>query len=242
MKIRDIGSTNLRCIACSHEWRVNSYISKSKEGPFIKRSGMIISCPQCNGCRNLKIMSHLRKDFLDMANMDIALPYVLKNEGEGYEGPPNIDQPTHSGIIAADVAKYRNVDIRSITINMMMALTQEEIRDIYLQDYWNKMRLGEINDQPIATAIFDCGVNRGIGIGIRYAQMSCNKKGAGLTIDGAMGPKTVEAINQQTRGTFIQNLVHLMDAGYQAIADSKPYDVKYLNGWLARSNRLLTLI
>lgn len=242
MKASDVGSTKLRCIACSHEWQVPFRVHKGRVGPFIKRSGQVMSCPQCGGCRNLKISSHLRKDFVDMADFEASLPYVLKNEGVGYEAPPQTDQPTHSGIISADVAKFRGVNISTITIAMMMNLSQGEIADIYRKEYWDAMRLGEVNDQSIATAIFDCGVNRGLGIAGRYTQMACNKKGSALIVDGSIGNRTIEAINQQTRGMFIHNLVFLMDAGYQAIVDSKPYDVKYIKGWLNRSNRLLTLI
>jgi lysozyme family protein len=242
MKVSEVGATKLKCHACSYVWQIPARAYVTSAYPFVKRSGMVMSCPQCKGSRNLKIVHYLRKDFQEVADFEAALPYILKNEGTGYEGPPATDQPTNSGIISADVAQYRKVNISTITVSIMMRLTQQEIHDIYLQCYWNAMRLSEINDQAIATAIFDCGVNRGIGIGAKYAQRVCNMKNLGLVIDGKIGDNSLVAINQLSRAYFIQNLVHMMDSGYDAIAVTHPEKARFLKGWLARSNRLLTLI
>lgn len=177
-----------------------------------------------------------------MSNFITALPYVIQNEGIGYEGYPETDQPTNTGIIAADVAKYRNVNIDTITVEIMKSLSKEEINDIYLHQYWNPMRLSEVNDPGTATAIFDCGVNRGLSVGVKYAQRACNLYGGALVVDGVMGMRSLAAVNKISRATFINQYVALVLAGYEAIISEHPIDERYKNGWFARANRMLTLI
>lgn len=177
-----------------------------------------------------------------MSDFKTALPYVIQNEGTGYETAPMTDQPTNTGIIADDIARHRNVPLNNITAEDVKNLSIREIEDIYLQLYWNAMRLGEINDQGIATTIFDCGVNRGNRIGIKYAQRACNSLGGGLVVDGQMGLHTLASINTMPRDKFIRHFVTLMEAGYDAIIADHPGDAKYHRGWFSRCNRLLTLI
>lgn len=177
-----------------------------------------------------------------MAEISLSLPYVYKNEGVGYETYPATDQPTNTGIIAADVAKYRGVKLSRIAPQDVKDLTPEEIEAIYLQQYWNPLRLSEVNDQGIATCVFDSGVVRGIGIGAKYAQRTCNSLGSSLVIDGQIGLHTLAALNIQSRPQFIRQYVALMEAGYDAIIESHPGDARYKKGWYSRASRLLTLI
>lgn len=177
-----------------------------------------------------------------MAEISLSLPYVFQNEGIGYETYPATDQPTNTGIIAADVAIYRHVPLSQVTANDVKNLTRDEINAIYLEQYWNPMRLGEVNDQAVATTIFDSGVVRGIGIGVKYTQRTCNSLGGALVVDGQIGAHTLAAVNKLDRASFIRRFVLLMDAGYDAIVAHNPHDARYLHGWLARASKLLTLI
>lgn len=177
-----------------------------------------------------------------MAAFNVSLPYVITNEGTGYEGPPITDQPTNTGIIAADVAKYRMVPLSSITIEIMKSLTYQEIEDIYLQQYWNPLRLSEVIDQSMATCIFDISVNRGLTVGPKYAQRVCNLNGGALVVDGVVGTRSLAAINSQDRKAFIRHMVSMMESGYDSIIAAHPVDEKYRRGWFNRANRLLTLI
>lgn len=177
-----------------------------------------------------------------MANLKTALEYVLQNEGIGFEDYPRTDQPTNSGIIARDIAIHRNVPLSHITRTDVKDLTPQEIESIYREQYWQKIRGDEIEDGRVATAIFDCSVVRGYGVGVKYTQRICNMLGGALVLDGQMGLQTLGALNQMNRGPFIRHLELLMAAGFEAIAHAHPVDQRYLNGWLSRAKRLLTLI
>ena len=177
-----------------------------------------------------------------MSDFNEALEYVLGNEGTGYSGPPENDQPTNSGITAAAVAEFRGVPASSITARDIQNLLGGEINAIYKKLYWDALQLGSVTDQAIATCIFDTGVNRGIGVGAKYAQRACNINGSQLVADGRVGFATLSALNQAKRGPFIRVFQSLEAAGYLAILAAHPEDARYENGWMARSRRLLTLI
>lgn len=176
-----------------------------------------------------------------MAKLEACLPYVLANEG-GYSEPPLNDQPTNYGIIANSLAKYRKVPVDQITKQDIMNLTVMEATEIYRLHYWNPLRLDEVNDHAIATAILDVGVVRGISVGAKYAQRVCNQLGAALVVDGLIGFRSLAAINACEREKFIRAYENLDAAGFLAIIAHNPKMHIFERGWLARAHRLLSLI
>lgn len=175
-----------------------------------------------------------------MAKLEDCLGYVLQNEG-GYGEPPEDDQPTNFGVIAEDIAKYRNVPVATITVGDIRALTLMEATEIYRLQYWNPLRLDQVINQNIATCILDTGVQRGLGVGAIYAQRVCNLLGAALVVDGIIGSSTIAALNKCDQAKFIKAYENLEAAGYLAIISAHPMDLKYKHGWMARAARLLTL-
>lgn len=176
-----------------------------------------------------------------MAKLELSMPYLIFNEG-GYGEPPEDDQPTNYGIIAADISIYRNVPISSITRDDIKNLTMIEATAIYNLQFWQPLRLDQVNDQNIATCIFDTAVQRGLSVGAIYAQRVCNLLGGALVADGILGSYTVAALNKCDRTLFIKNYENMEVAGYVAIIAAHPKDAIYRHGWMTRAQRLLTLI
>jgi len=169
-----------------------------------------------------------------MADLNLSMPYVLQNEG-GY----TVDDggPTNFGIVEQDLATYRGIPVSTITAEDIKNLTVAEATAIYAKEYWQPMGLSAVNDQSIATAIFDAGVNMGIGTGARLAQ-----RVVGATGDGIIGPNTLLAINTWTRANFIPPFANAVLTHYQGIVASDPGKYsRYFPGWSARAKRLLTL-
>lgn len=175
-----------------------------------------------------------------MAKIENSMNYLLANEG-GF----TIDDggPTMWGIVISDVAEFRGVPASSITEDDMRKLGVAEATAIYKKQYWDAMSLDSINDQNVATCIFDTGVNRGISIGAKYAQKTADAMGGSLNIDGKIGPLSIAGINACSRAAFIRRYESLVWSGYQAIVESNPgkYSI-YLKGWDSRAQKLLTLI
>lgn len=177
-----------------------------------------------------------------MAKFEDSIQYIFSNEGVGYEEPPATDQPTNTGIIADDIATFRNIPISLVTAITVKMLTMTEIMAIYKNNYWMRLRLDEVDDQGIATCIFDTGVNRGLSVAVKYTQRVCNMLGAALVVDGQLGLHTIVAIKKCNRGQFIRAFENLEAAGYMAIIAAHPRDEKYRAGWMARTKRLFSLI
>lgn len=177
-----------------------------------------------------------------MADFDKALEYVVENEGRGYETWPQTDQPTNTGIIAADISEWKKIPKARVSAEDVKNLSWSDIRAIYKQFYWDKIRGDEIFDQGIATCVFDTCVVRGLGTGIKYAQRTCNLLGGALVVDGEIGLRTLASLNQIPREKFIKVYENLEAAGYLAIVSAHPEDERYLKGWLNRAKRLFSLI
>lgn len=176
-----------------------------------------------------------------MADIESSIEYVLENEG-GYAEPPLVDQPTKYGVIAADIAKFRNCPIETVSVQDIKDLTKLEATEIYRTQYFDVIQGNKIADQKIATCIFDTAVNRGVQVSVKYTQRALNMSGGNLSVDGIMGSKTLFLLNQVYRPTFIKRFESFEWSGYLAILAEHPEDEKYRNGWMERANKLLTLI
>lgn len=174
-----------------------------------------------------------------MSNIDKALAYLFPNEGGYTNDPDDPGGPTNWGITLGDLSRHRGHIVSAIDVKNM---TKAEATDIYREKYWKPLGCNLIEHDGIATAIFDMGVLRGIGIPPKYAQQICNAHGSKLTVDGKIGPFTAKAINAMDPKVFIAEYKAKCDQGFRDIVARKPVLGKYLKGWLNRSRRLLTLV
>lgn len=173
-----------------------------------------------------------------MATLELSMPYLLENEG-GYTDKP---VPTNHGIEPIDLANYLREPVSTITAEDIKTLSMSTVNAIYREQFWNKMNLNLVDDQRVATCIFDTGVQRGKDIAAMYAQKICIAYGHPIVLDGYLGPRTAIAINSLTRSAFIRFFAQLEWAGYEAILSAHPDDEIYRRGWEARAKKLLTLI
>lgn len=179
-----------------------------------------------------------------MAKIEDSIGYVLVNEGGYVNNPKDPGGPTNWGITIPALAQYRHVDAKKLNSSDMKNLTKLEATEVYRVQYWIPMRLDSVISSPIATCIFDIGVNRGPSVGIKYAQKTCNVLSAinPVTPDGKMGQLTLAAINGSDVARFIRTIEALDVAGYEAIIAHNPTMEVFRHGWMARAKRLLTLI
>ena len=114
-------------------------------------------------------------------------------------------------------------------IEFVQSLTQDEAKDIYELDFWNKMSLDQINDQDVANKIFDLGVNMGIVPASRILQAA-----AGVSQDGEIGPRTIAAANAMDPVALLGSIKAWAANRYRDIAAANPLLTGNLQGWLAR--------
>jgi lysozyme family protein len=109
-------------------------------------------------------------------------------------------------------------------------------------DYWDAMRLSEIEDQNVANKLLDMGVNMGVRQATLYSQRAANALAGNARIttddvkdDGVMGEKTLAAVNAAAPVAYRQMLCELSAAHYQHVAAANPMQAVNLKGWLARA-------
>lgn len=162
-----------------------------------------------------------------MATLDQALPWVLRHEGGWSDDPDDPGGATNKGITLATAQRHGIA-----TADDLRQITDEKVAEIYRADYW---RFDGVDDQRVATKIFDLAVNVGLATAVHLVQDALNTLGAGLAEDGRWGPKTEASVNAVEPGRFIQLLSYEAAEYYRAIVAHRPTSGKFLAGWLARA-------
>lgn len=174
-----------------------------------------------------------------MADFQTAIEYVLLNEGSEYtDDPEDGGGPTKWGITLDDLARWRQLQNQPVpTADDVQNLTKDEAISIYQEFYWKAQSLDDVTDISVATAILDMSVNLGNYKAAIFAQTA-----AGVAADGDLGSESLLAINKMDRINFFYLFIHQVQQYYVNIVLDHPGQIKFLNGWLNRSQKLVTLL
>ncbi|MGC2694779.1 MAG: glycosyl hydrolase 108 family protein [Candidatus Angelobacter sp.] len=174
-----------------------------------------------------------------MADFKPAFEFVLQHEDSTRSGRVTVDAGgrTRFGI----AAKFHpELGEEFFTGPPEDALAQAE--RIEEHDYWDPMRLAEVENQNAANKLFDMAVNMGVRQAAVYAQRAANLLLSGqaaelrLVEDGAIGEKSLAAINRCEPANFHQLLCQLSEAHYRHVAAVNPAQAVNLHGWLKRAS------
>lgn len=141
-----------------------------------------------------------------------------------WAGWKKIDAIKHTkGATAAIINKYAKAD----------ATLQAQVSTFYKTNFWDVNNLDLINDQQLANNVYDFGVNSGTGRAAKFLQQAANDTTmVKLTVDGAIGPQTIKAINGLNSAELYHNFNARREAFYRSIA--KGSQAKFLSSWLSR--------
>lgn len=154
-----------------------------------------------------------------------AIQVVLTHEGGYVNDPVDPGGETNFGITKRT---YPHLDIKS--------LTREAASKIYLKDWWLKYHYNEIEDQAVATKIFDLAVNMGARRAHKLCQKALTKMGYFLQVDGQLGPKSISAINNAEPLELLDRIRNEARNFYLSLIEEKPQLAKYKKGWLKRAD------
>lgn len=153
-----------------------------------------------------------------------AVTIVLKHEGGYVNDPTDAGGETKYGI---SKRSYPKVDIKN--------LTKEQATDIYYSDWWAPHPYEQMKHDKLAAKVFDTAINMGAKRAHRFLQEAANQAGAKLTVDGAIGPLSIKAINSLNGDVILSNFRKLQEQYYLDLIAAKPSQVKYKNGWIKRA-------
>ena len=165
-----------------------------------------------------------------MADFAPAFERMIVNEG-GYK-LTNIDGDK-GGQTYAGIARIKNpgwAGWEAIDRNETPA--SDLVRYFYRANFWDKISGDQIIPQAIAQNIFDFAVNAGPGVAVRLAQVV-----AGVTSDGAVGPKTIAALNAIHPEFFASCYALAKITRYRDIVTKDRSQAKFLLGWINRTLR-----
>ena len=118
------------------------------------------------------------------SSYDEALRRVLVHEGGYSNHPSDPGGPTNRGITIHDARAYWKTQATAADVRSMPV---EVAKDIYRSKYWDAMRCDDL-PAGVDYAVFDYGVNSGIGRAVRVLQRL-----VGTDVDGEIGPNTIAA-------------------------------------------------
>jgi len=118
-------------------------------------------------------------------NWDNCFSMVLKHEGGFVNHPKDPGGMTNLGVTRTNWELYLG---RKVTEDEMRALTPDIVKPFYKKNYWDKIK-GDDLPSGVDYAAYDLAVNSGTGRAAKYLQQI-----AGVTADGVIGPKSLEAI------------------------------------------------
>lgn len=169
-----------------------------------------------------------------MADINKLIPIILKWEG-GYVNHPNDKGgPTNMGVtieIWRKVGYDKNGD-GDIDVDDLKLLTKDDVVNRVLKPhYWNRWKADQIKNQSIANILVDWVWASGAW-GIKYPQRIL-----GVTDDGVVGPKTLEAINNYPdQSELFKKLWIRRKQHFEDIVAAKPSQKEFIKGWLNRLN------
>ena len=159
-------------------------------------------------------------------NFDSALTHVLESEGGWSDDSTDAGGATMKGITFAVFKEFKRNP--HLTKDDLRNISDQDIHDIYKQLYWDKVH-GDDLPNGVDYAVFDSAVNMGVGRASKFIQET-----VGATADGVLGPASLSAIQKADTRELIEKFSQLKNDFYHGIVESRPDQVKYLNGWLNR--------
>jgi lysozyme family protein len=162
-----------------------------------------------------------------MADFKVAFAFVLQHEDSTCSGKVTVDA---GGRTRFGIAEKFHPDLSEEFFTGPAEDALAEAAKIEERQYWDAMRLGELESQNVANKLFDMGVN----MGVRQAAVYC-QRAARVAEDGVIGPQTIAAVNSAEPISFYQLLCELSAAHYRHVAAVNPAQAVNLKGWLKRA-------
>jgi type VI secretion system secreted protein VgrG len=163
-----------------------------------------------------------------MATFENAIPRLLYWEGGYVNDPADHGGETNYGITQrAWIAWLVSLgESKSNLPASVKDMTAEHARLFYLLDYWIPLQCRQIQSQAVADALFSFAVNQGKGRAVKRLQLIL-----GVTQDGKIGPKTLEAINAQDGNELCNQFCLMTSIYFNSLIIKRPSLMKFAKGW-----------
>lgn len=163
----------------------------------------------------------------DRERFDRLIAFVLAHEGGLSDDPDDPGGLTNYGISLRSYPRLGRDGIRD--------LTRQGAADVYYRDWWLKLRCPEIRNDLVAQKYLDTAVNVGKAAGTKILQRALNECGRHVTVDGKIGPQTIDAANRASPEALLASMRRLQASYYEQLIKGNPKLEKFRRGWMARA-------
>lgn len=166
-----------------------------------------------------------------MANVEKLAPLILKWEGGFVNDPDDLGGATNRGVTLATYMQYcRKKGYPVPTVERLKNLSEHEWTEILKTMYWDRWKADQIESQSVANILVDWVWASGAH-GIKIPQRLL-----GVTVDGIVGPKTLEAVNSRNPRELFDMIKIARFDFIEEICRKRPANNKFKRGWLNRIN------
>jgi len=123
----------------------------------------------------------------------------------------------------------------------MIDLSLKIAKDIYKKQYWDTLRLDEINSDKMKRLMFDASINHGQSRAVLFAQRAYNTLSDNTIIsDGIIGSQTIGALNSYPYEVDLAYWYIAVRSDYfRNIVDNDETQKRFIRGWGRRIQHLL---
>jgi len=185
-----------------------------------------------------------------MKSIETIADEIVAREGGYVNDPDDPGGATKYGVTIGTM-KRLGLDLtgdKRVTTADVKRLTRDKAKQVFIQDYYHRPRIGELPD-VLQASVFDMYVNAG-GNAVKILQRLLVDMGQSVVVDGAIGPQTIEA----ARIAHTLAPRHLADAYgiarrnyYYGLADRRVSSRKFARrrdggkgGWITRSEEFIS--
>lgn len=154
-----------------------------------------------------------------------ALKFTLSWEGGYSNDPADPGHMTMRGITQDVFNVY--LDSQFLPRRPVLEITDEELNNIYFEEYWIKSGCEGFTDNKMSVCHFDCAVNTGVTRAVKILQCV-----VGVKDDGKFGAKTLSAVLSASGKS--SELIQARKDFYAELVKKNKNLEKFYNGWINR--------
>lgn len=168
-----------------------------------------------------------------MADVNKFAPFLFRWEGGKVNDPYDLGGATNMGVTIGTWKQvgYDKDGDGDIDVDDLNLLTKDEvINQVLKPHYWDRWKADQIKNQSVANILVDWVWASG-AYGVKLPQ-----KILGVAIDGIVGRKTLEAVNDRDPEGLFNAIKAERIAFIDRICESRPANKRFKKGWLNRLN------
>ena len=168
-----------------------------------------------------------------MADVNKFAPFLFRWEGGKVNDPYDLGGATNMGVTIGTWKQvgYDKDGDGDIDVDDLNLLTKDEvINQVLKPHYWDRWKADQIENQSVANILVDWVWASG-AYGVKLPQ-----KILGVAIDGIVGRKTLEAVNDRDPEGLFNAIKAERIAFIDRICESRPANKRFKKGWLNRLN------